>query len=107
MAKRNEPDTNEPQLGYRTDRGEVRVCKIEEFVESQVGRDLKGEVQLIFTSPPFILNRKKGYGNEDADAYKRWFAGLAKHLVDLLRPDGSIVIELGNSWVRGKPTMST
>lgn len=72
-----------------------------------MARDLRRKVSLIFTSPPFPLNRKKKYGNLLGQEYLEWLAGLAPQLVRLLKPDGSIVIEVGNSWNPGEPTMST
>ena len=72
------------------------------FLESYLGR-----VHLIFTSPPFPLNRKKAYGNLIGKTYEDWLASFSKPLVEFLKPDGSIVIEIGNSWNPGEPTMST
>ena len=66
-----------------------------------------GRVHLIFTSPPFPLNRKKAYGNLTGKTYEEWLAGFSKPFVEFLSPDGSIVIEIGNSWNLGEPTMST
>ena len=66
----------------------------------------KGTVQLILTSPPFPLNRKKSYGNLTGEQYKNWFVSLAKPFADLLTDDGSIVIELGNAWEPGRPVQS-
>jgi site-specific DNA-methyltransferase (cytosine-N4-specific) len=63
-------------------------------------------VQLILTSPPYPLNRKKSYGNLTGPAYKKWFTSLAPLFAELLRPDGSIVIELGNAWLPGRPVQS-
>jgi len=37
----------------------------------------EGSVNLIMTSPPFGLVRKKSYGNEDAHAYCDWFRPFA------------------------------
>ena len=68
---------------------------------------LKGKVQLIFTSPPFPLNTKKKYGNLRGDNYLTWLAKFGPIMRELLTPTGSIVIELGNSWESGDPTMST
>lgn len=79
----------------------------EDFFESGLGRGLRGEVQLIFTSPPFPLNRKKKYGNKVGAEYLEWLSGLAKQLGDLLTDDGSLVVELGNAWEPGEPVMST
>jgi site-specific DNA-methyltransferase (cytosine-N4-specific) len=87
------------------------VClhgKAEEILQSpKVAADLKHKVDLIFTSPPFPLNRKKKYGNLKGKAYVDWLAGFADTFKSLLKPKGSIVIELGNAWEPGKPAMST
>ena len=63
--------------------------------------------QLIFTSPPFPLNRKKRYGNKTGKEYLAWLHDLAPRLTELLTPNGSIVLELGNAWEPGIPVMST
>jgi DNA modification methylase len=65
-----------------------------------------GKVQLILTSPPFPLNNKKKYGNLTGNEYKSWFSSLAPVFSKLLKNDGSIVIELGNAWVAGRPIQS-
>lgn len=66
-----------------------------------------GRVQLILTSPPFPLNRKKKYGNLTGDDYLQWLTQMAPLFRQYLKPDGSIVLELGNAWEPGRPTMST
>jgi len=63
-------------------------------------------VQLIFTSPPYPLVVPKKYGNRVGDDYLNWIANLAPKLKALLKPDGSLVMEIGNSWDKGSPTMS-
>lgn len=78
----------------------------ENVLASETAKKYHGKVQLIFTSPPFPLNRKKRYGNVQGDAYVDWLAGFAPVFKDLLKPDGSIVLELGNAWVPGSPVMS-
>lgn len=77
-----------------------------EILSGPAGKKLKGKVQLILTSPPFPLNRKKKYGNIQGEEYKAWFISLAPLFESLLTPDGSIVIELGNSWEAGRPVQS-
>ncbi len=67
---------------------------------------MHGQVQLVLTSPPFPLNAKKKYGNKTGQEYVDWLSSLAPLLSDLLKPDGSIVIELGNAWVPGRPVQS-
>jgi DNA modification methylase len=93
--------------GYLTKLGVIYISTIESFLDSQVGKDLRGKVQLVFTSPPFLLNRQKKYGNKTGEEYLSWLRGLARRLTELLTPDGSIVMELGNAWEPGAPMMST
>jgi DNA modification methylase len=66
----------------------------------------KASVNLIMTSPPFGLVRKKSYGNEDANAYCNWLRPFAEGFRRVLRPDGSLVIDIGGSWMPGSPTRS-
>ncbi len=80
--------------------------KAEDFLASRAGHYYKGRTQLIFTSPPFPLNTKKKYGNQQGEAYISWLASFAQPFRDLLCEDGSLVMELGNAWVRGAPVMS-
>jgi len=96
----------QPEVAYRTRLGVMYVSNIEAFLESKAGKKAKGRVQLILTSPPFPLNRKKKYGNHTGDDFVSWLSGLAAPLVELLKPDGSIVMEMGNAWEPGKPVMS-
>jgi DNA modification methylase len=83
------------------------VGRIEAALDAPAVRRQKGKINLILTSPPFPLVRKKRYGNEVGETYLGWLSSLAPRLSDLLTPDGSIVIEIGNAWVEGLPTMST
>lgn len=62
-----------------------------------------GSVNLIMTSPPFALQRKKQYGNVDASEYVEWFKHFAREFYRVLTDDGSLVIDLGGSWVKGQP----
>lgn len=63
-------------------------------------------VDLIMTSPPFGLVRKKEYGNVDAVDYIDWFRKFGKIFKRILKNDGSLVIDIGGSWVKGQPTRS-
>ena len=80
---------------------------VEEFLDSRLARRVEGKVQLLFTSPPFPLNRKKRYGNKIGEEYLEWVGELAEPLGNLLTRDGSFVVELGNAWEPGEPVMST
>lgn len=63
-------------------------------------------VDLIMTSPPFGLVRKKDYGNEDADEYVHWFKPFAREFKRVLKPNGSLVIDIGGAWKKGLPVKS-
>ena len=79
----------------------------ESVLTSKLAKKYKGKVQLIVTSPPFPLNRKKKYGNHQGQKYIEWLESVAQLMKDYLADDGSIVIEVGNAWEPGSPTMST
>jgi DNA methylase len=95
-----------PIEAYRTTRGVMYKGTAEDILRSQNG-SLLGRVQLIFTSPPFPLNRKKRYGNRQGEEYVNWLTAFAPTFRKLLKKDGSIVLEMGNSWEPGRPVMST
>jgi len=63
-------------------------------------------INLILTSPPYALRKKKNYGNEDADHYVSWFVEFAKKAKRVIQDDGSFVIELGGAWLPGQPLRS-
>lgn len=92
---------------YSTGLGTMYVGDSLEVLQSKQIQRHKGKVQLVFTSPPFPLNTKKKYGNLQGEQYIEWFADFAPRLRDLVTPDGSIVIEIGNAWEPGRPVMST
>jgi len=96
-----------PAALYTTRLGNAYVGSSEDLLTNGLKRSLTGKVQLIFTSPPFALNRKKKYGNLQGRDYIKWLAEYALLFRDLLSPNGSVVLELGNAWDAGQPTMST
>ena len=92
---------------YRTELGTAYSGAVEDFLESDGADMIRGEVDLIFTSPPFPLVKKKKYGNQTGEEYLEWIVSVITKLSELLREEGSLVIEIGNAWIRGSPTMST
>ena len=92
---------------YRTRRGRMYCGPAEKVLLRHPLTNTRGKVQLVFTSPPFPLNRKKRYGNKTGDEYVEWLASFASLLAGYLTENGSIVLELGNCWEPGTPTMST
>ena len=105
MFRADETEMGRSQ-SYETATGKM-YCGLSEVLLQDPGFDeYKGSVQLVLTSPPFPLNRKKSYGNRTGADYTEWFAGFAPLLSGLLTENGSIVVELGNAWEQGHPTMS-
>lgn len=88
---------------HKTKRGEMLWGDSRAYLLNTAKPD---SVDLIMTSPPFGLVRKKSYGNEDADAYCNWFRPFAEGFKRVLKDDGSLVIDIGGAWVPGQPTRS-
>lgn len=63
-------------------------------------------VNLICTSPPFALLRQKSYGNVSSHEYVEWFLKFAREFKRVLKPDGSLVIDIGGTWIKGEPVRS-
>src|SRR4051794_27748176 len=61
-------------------------------------------VDLIMTSPPFGLVRKKDYGNVHADEYLDWFRPFAEAFKRVMKDSSSVVIDIGGAWNEGMPT---
>jgi len=87
---------------YSTERGQIHLgdsLKVLQRLEP-------GSANLLVTSPPFGLVRKKNYGNVDADQYVEWFKPFGEMFHRLLKPNGSLVIDIGGSWTPKQPTRS-
>jgi site-specific DNA-methyltransferase (cytosine-N4-specific) len=65
-----------------------------------------GSVNLVMTSPPFALQRKKEYGNRDQHEYLDWITQFAAVVYRKLRDDGSFVLDLGGAYQKGIPARS-
>ena len=63
-------------------------------------------VNLVLTSPPFALLRKKEYGNKEQHEYEDWLCAFGKLVKQKLRDDGSFVLDLGGAYERGTPSRS-
>ncbi|ABA22624.1 DNA methylase N-4/N-6 [Trichormus variabilis ATCC 29413] len=63
-------------------------------------------VNLILTSPPFALTRKKEYGNESAEKYIEWFLPFADEFKRVLAENGSFILDLGGAYLPGNPVRS-
>lgn len=63
-------------------------------------------VELIMTSPPFALTRKKDYGNEPEDRYVDWFLSFVEPFNRVLSDTGSLVIDIGGAYIPGRAARS-
>ncbi|MDZ7970470.1 MAG: site-specific DNA-methyltransferase [Nostoc sp. DedSLP03] len=63
-------------------------------------------LNLILTSPPFALTKKKEYGNESAEKYIEWFLPFANEFKRVLVDNGSFVLDLGGAYIPGYPVRS-
>ena len=94
------------RVAYSTRLGTMLEGVAENLAEPAFLETYRGRIHLILTSPPFPLNTKKEYGNLQGRQYVDWIARFAPLFKALLSPRGSIVIEIGNAWEPGRPTMS-
>jgi len=91
-------DLGNPKVAYASQLG---TAWIGDAIET-LGEVCEDEsVDLIVTSPPFALQRPKEYGNESQEAYTEWFLSFADEFWRVLKPTGSLVIDLGGAWEGG------
>ena len=88
---------------YETDLG---LCMWAEC-EAATALIAPDSVNLIFTSPPYPLLRRKDYANQHADrAHVEWLARCVDQWRRVLTPDGSIMLNMGDTFLPGRPEMS-
>ncbi len=85
---------------YQTELGKAYCADCLEVLETVP----RNSIDLVITSPPFALRRKKSYGNVSAECYCDWFWPYAEAIHRVLKPTGSFVLDIGGSWNRGEPT---
>lgn len=95
-------ELHKPQLFHKTKHGKIFLGDSLDVLASMEA----GTVDLVMTSPPFGLVRKKEYGNADAHEYLDWFRPFAGQFRRVLKESGSLVIDIGGTWIPGQPTRS-
>jgi DNA modification methylase len=95
---------NPPRLVMKTKIGKLFWGDSLDLMESPIVRTKS--VDLIVTSPPFGLIKKKKYGNERESEYLNWFKHFALGFKRILKPKGSLIIDIGGSWQKGLPVRS-
>lgn len=89
-------------IGYKTNLGEcVAADSLEELKKFE-----DESINLVITSPPFALQRKKEYGNKSQDNYVDWLTEFGALVYEKLREDGSFVIDIGGAYEKGEPSYS-
>ena len=91
-----------PAPFYITDYGRAYVGDSLQLLSYVPGNS----VDLVITSPPFALQRKKEYGNKDQDEYVDWLLQFAEPIKRALRDTGSFVLDLGGAYRKGRPVRS-
>jgi len=97
---------------------ELHLCKLRPAYSTPLGAMLhidaiellrclpSNSVDLVMTSPPFALTRKKEYGNEPLDRYLEWFMPFCREIRRVLKETGSFVLDIGGAWVPSVPVRS-
>jgi len=112
MISLSKPKTDLPWLD------EMGLGKTKPYYHTKLGAAFLGDslagmkkipsesIDLVFTSPPFALTRKKEYGNEPIERYMEWFIPFCEEIKRILTPEGSFVLDIGGSWIPGAPVRS-
>jgi DNA modification methylase len=88
---------------YTTNLGQAWCGDAVDVLSAEIADE---SVDLIVTSPPFALLRPKAYGNESQEGYVNWFHPFSVEMWRVLKPTGSVVIDLGSAWESGVPVKS-
>lgn len=92
----------EKYTGYSTNRGQCLCGDSLDLMQKLEDNS----VDLVITSPPFALQRKKEYGNECQEQYVDWLCQFGKIVFQKLKNEGSFVLDLGGAYEKGQPTYS-
>lgn len=87
---------------YETPQGKAIWGK----AESALGLIEENSLQLILTSPPYPLVRKKEYQGNAEREYLTWLTDLAQEWKPKLKHDGSLILNLSDCWNPKSPTLN-
>jgi len=91
------------KIALKTKNGKAIIGDSCQYMANKIETD---SVDLIITSPPFGLITKKAYGNEPSESYVEWFRLFGHQFYRILKQTGSLIIDIGGTWEKGKPTRS-
>jgi DNA modification methylase len=90
-------------LVYENDLGAILWAE-SEALESIIDNE---SIDLIITSPPYNLNRSKSYEyKQSEEEHVRWLTARAEAWKSLLTRRGSVMLNMGDCWIPGRPEMS-
>lgn len=89
-------------IGYETNLGQC-ICGDSLLAMEKLEDE---SINLVLTSPPFALQRKKSYGNEEQETYLEWLCKFGEIVYRKLKDDGSFVIDIGGAYEKGEPSYS-
>ncbi len=83
------------------------IKNIETIVELGDSKDLlkkysDNSIDLIVTSPPYADRRKQTYGGVSPDQYVEWFLPLSEHLLRVLKPTGTFILNIKEKAENGE-----
>ncbi|MBI4081429.1 MAG: site-specific DNA-methyltransferase [Candidatus Lambdaproteobacteria bacterium] len=87
---------------YETALGQQYCCDCLEYMAEMPA----ASVDLVLTSPPYALHFQKEYGNASQRNYVKWFLPYAHQIKRILKPTGSLVLNIGGAWTPGSPLRS-
>ena len=70
--------------------------------KDELKRISDNSVDLIVTSPPYADQRKGTYGGIHPDEYVNWFLPISEHLLRVLKPTGTFVLNIKEKVVDGE-----
>jgi DNA modification methylase len=90
-------------LVYENELGAVLWAE-SEALESTIDNE---SIDLIITSPPYNLTRSKSYEYKRSEEdHVRWLTARAEAWKSLLTDTGSIMLNMGDVWIPGRPEVS-
>lgn len=96
---------NKSILAMSTDLGIIICSKSENVFDEGV---IEGEVDLVLTSPPYVLNKARAYGGVDSKEWVSFIMGIINRIIPRLSDGASIALNIGqDSFIQGMPARHT
>jgi site-specific DNA-methyltransferase (cytosine-N4-specific) len=93
---------NSDKIGFSSYKGEMLAADSLDVLSTLADNS----IDLVVTSPPFALQRKKEYGNKEQYEYVEWLSQFGHLVFRKLKETGSFVLDLGGAYQKGFPVRS-